>query len=488
MAASGLTAGIQSDPINSITRGFDLGTAQGALGFAAHSAGQGLINAGATAAIQGGSFQDHLIGNLENQGNNVLSALAFHGAGTLASNIPSTLEQSKWWLEGGAGKTLLHAGTGGLVTGAISGDFKTGVAAGAMNQLFSPHVDSQGAWKPAASQLAGMFGSGLVNGDVEQGAWIGKQADTYNRQLHPQEKTLAKVLAKNSNGIYTAEDIEETLRALNDNKNGRLVTDEMIVDLRSDALQGEDYKDIYFDYGGDWLGTPGEDGVLRYMVQNPQALDKDLAEYVIANTGKLGYDYGAPVLPEPEGEFGDTIYLSRFDGENGSQWQDPWGRAVGGPLETDVSNFGFEYNGDIAAGTYQYYSTGYSVGYLFLDGSMTNYYLFDSDNNLVHRFKSAGVSVSKGGNFGLLGSMNKGLIRMEETKRAVEQSAGSGVSGNLGGAFIVGGNLGLSEGQAYGGVSFGIGVGADLEAESSGYVESYKVEDFNKCHYVRIMD
>ena len=47
----GKASGIQSDPTNSITRGFELGTAQGAPGFAAHSAGQGLINAGAAASI-----------------------------------------------------------------------------------------------------------------------------------------------------------------------------------------------------------------------------------------------------------------------------------------------------------------------------------------------------------------------------------------------------------------------------------------------------
>ena len=137
----GKAAGIQSDPINSITRGFDLGTAQGALGFAAHSAGQGLINAGATAAIQGGSFQDHLIGNLESQGNNVLSALAFNQVGSLADSWMTADAGAgdvfgvNFWREGGLGRTGLHAVAGGNVTQITDVNFGAGAVAAGGNQL-----------------------------------------------------------------------------------------------------------------------------------------------------------------------------------------------------------------------------------------------------------------------------------------------------------------------------------------------------------------
>ena len=76
---------------------------------------------------------------------------------------------------------------------------------------------------------------------------------------------------------------------------------------------------------------------------------------------------------------------------------------------------------------------------------------------------------------------------MYETRRAVDQSIGSGVSENAAGAFIFGGNLGLSQGQVYGGPSVGFGLVVDVEAESSEYVESYNIEDFNRCHYVNIL-
>lgn len=195
----GKATGIQSDPINAITRGFDLGTAQGALGFAAHSAGQGLINAGATAAIQGGSFQDHLIGNLESQGNNVLSALAFNQVGSLADRLAEGAGTGgdalgfDLFVEGGLGRTGLHALTGGAVTGLTQGDFASGAAGAGANQLFSGSLDtlSNGnAARTAAAQLAGLGGAALAGGDVEAGAWVAKQADTYNRQLHKAELKL----------------------------------------------------------------------------------------------------------------------------------------------------------------------------------------------------------------------------------------------------------------------------------------------------------
>ncbi|MFP1682892.1 DUF637 domain-containing protein [Alloalcanivorax sp. C16-1] len=195
----GKAAGIQSDSINSITRGFDLGTAQGALGFAAHSAGQGLINAGATAAIQGGSFQDHLIGNLESQGNNVLSALAFNQVGSLADRLAEGAGTGgdalgfDLFVEGGLGRTGLHALTGGAVTGLTQGDFASGAAGAGANQFLSGSLDtlSNGnAARTAAAQLAGLGGAALAGGDVEAGAWVAKQADTYNRQLHKAELKL----------------------------------------------------------------------------------------------------------------------------------------------------------------------------------------------------------------------------------------------------------------------------------------------------------
>ncbi|MBL7249130.1 hypothetical protein [Alloalcanivorax marinus] len=166
---------------------------------------------GKAAAIQGGSFQDHLIGNLESQGNNVLSALAFNQAGSLADSwmtadagAGDAFGVNFWW-EGGLGPTGLHAVAGGTVTQITDGNFGAGAMAAGGNQLAAGFLtDTVGAaydpvteqgqynnWRTAASQLVGLVAAAAANDDVNQGAWIAKQADTYNRQLHPDEIAFA---------------------------------------------------------------------------------------------------------------------------------------------------------------------------------------------------------------------------------------------------------------------------------------------------------
>ncbi|GAB7536512.1 hypothetical protein [Burkholderia sp. 3C] len=56
-------------------------------------------------------------------------------------------------------------------------------------------------------------GAGAAVGG-ESGAFSGYNVDRFNRQLHPDEKTLAKQLAAESNGKYTHEQIEDQLRIM----------------------------------------------------------------------------------------------------------------------------------------------------------------------------------------------------------------------------------------------------------------------------------
>ncbi|PKM22712.1 MAG: hypothetical protein CVV10_02900, partial [Gammaproteobacteria bacterium HGW-Gammaproteobacteria-14] len=191
---------VQHDSVYQITKGFDLNDWKGMTGFTLHNAAQGVASAGVSAAIQGGSFNDHLKTSMENQGNNVLSALAFNQIGNLADHlaVDGALEgnagQFGLFVEGGMGRVGLHGVTGGLVAEATGGDFATGAAAAGLNQWLSPQLDQiagqDGAGRTAASQLAGLTGAMLVGGDVNDGAWIAKQADAYNRQLHSQELKL----------------------------------------------------------------------------------------------------------------------------------------------------------------------------------------------------------------------------------------------------------------------------------------------------------
>ncbi|MDX5419517.1 MAG: DUF637 domain-containing protein, partial [Hymenobacteraceae bacterium] len=158
------------------------------------------VSAGVSTAIQGGSFNDYLSVSMENQGNNVLSALAYNQIGNLGDYLATSgggegnARQFSQYIEGGIGRVGLHSVAGGLITEATGGDFATGAAAAGLNQWLSPQLDhlagEDGPWRTAASQLAGLAGAMMVGGDVNDGAWIAKQADTYNRQLHSQELKL----------------------------------------------------------------------------------------------------------------------------------------------------------------------------------------------------------------------------------------------------------------------------------------------------------
>jgi filamentous hemagglutinin len=61
-------------------------------------------------------------------------------------------------------------------------------------------------------------GAGAVAGGA--GAFSGSNVDRYNRQLHPEEKTLAKQLAAGSNGKYTQAQIEDQMRIMGVSDNG----------------------------------------------------------------------------------------------------------------------------------------------------------------------------------------------------------------------------------------------------------------------------
>ena len=221
LAVSGVTAGLMSgvdyvfggttDSVNNITKGFDLGDPKGIAGFTLHNAAQAGVSAGVNSSIYGTSFTDALNSNLESQGNNVLSAVVFNKVGDLADGWMKTDAHSgnvsgvNFWKEGGLGRTSLHALAGGAVTQITDGDFSAGAIAAGANQFaagfltetvgnaYDPVKEKTQyeAWRTAASQLTGLAAAVAADKDVNQGAWIAKQADTYNRQLHPDEIAFA---------------------------------------------------------------------------------------------------------------------------------------------------------------------------------------------------------------------------------------------------------------------------------------------------------
>ena len=246
MAVSGLTAGLttgldslfnnyvsfgregvaQTDTINGLTKGFNLDSAAGMTGFTLHHVGQAGIQAGVSSSIYGTSFNDAFETSLESQGNNVLSALAFNQVGTWSNKLADSqldnrnLTGYQLFAEGGLGRTTMHALAGGAVTEITSGDFASGAAGAGLNQLLSKPLDNaagalggdkhQNDWRIAGAQLAGLTGALAVDGDVNDGAWIAKQADTYNRGLHGEETKALEERAKelerklNQQGVFSS--------------------------------------------------------------------------------------------------------------------------------------------------------------------------------------------------------------------------------------------------------------------------------------------
>jgi filamentous hemagglutinin len=121
-----------------------------------------------------------------------------------------------------------------------------------------------------ASQLIGLVAAGLVEGDLQQGADIAKNATAFNRQLHPSERELAKRLAEQSDGKYSVEEIEEQLR-LSSIKGTEINPSTDMVATNEDK----------YDDGGNWkqLGDSG------YSVQVFGESNPELISYIKDNIG-----------------------------------------------------------------------------------------------------------------------------------------------------------------------------------------------------------
>jgi filamentous hemagglutinin len=175
--------GVTGDNVNKVTKGFNLSD-WGDIGkFGLYSGAQGATHAIAQTAIQGGSFGDNLGNSLTNELQNALQGVAFNAVGGYS------LEQK--WADGSPQKVALHALVGGILSEASGQGFAVGAAAAGANEALSNSlsdlVKKDSKLQLAASQLVGLVAAGVVDGDLQTGANIAKNATAYNRQLHPEE-------------------------------------------------------------------------------------------------------------------------------------------------------------------------------------------------------------------------------------------------------------------------------------------------------------
>ncbi|MGP8475157.1 hypothetical protein [Burkholderia sp. PR2] len=96
----------------------------------------------------------------------------------------------------------------------------------------------------------------------------------FNRQLHPQEKALAKQLAEKSKGKYTQAQIEDQMRIMGVSVNGSHESEAPV------TLVGETPTDL----GAQWIGgKPTADGQM-VLTHKTAPNNPELQSYILANT------------------------------------------------------------------------------------------------------------------------------------------------------------------------------------------------------------
>ncbi|BCQ57930.1 hemagglutinin repeat-containing protein [Burkholderia gladioli] len=132
------------------------------------------------------------------------------------------------WKEGGANRALMQGAGAALVTGLAGGNTVGGaagaaiasIASGKLNELSGAIAGSDPTGDVNMNQALGNIvanalatGAGAAVGG-ESGAFSGYNVDRFNRQLHTEEKALAKQLAEKSKGEYTQAQIEDQMRIM----------------------------------------------------------------------------------------------------------------------------------------------------------------------------------------------------------------------------------------------------------------------------------
>ncbi len=117
-----------------------------------------------------------------------LNAAAFNAVGDFAKD--------QKWDDGSPQKIALHAMVGGMLSKAAGGDFKTGALAAGANEALVVQLDflvqNDQNLLLMSSQLVGIAAAAAVDGNLQQGATIAKDATNYNYLNHKDVDDLEK--------------------------------------------------------------------------------------------------------------------------------------------------------------------------------------------------------------------------------------------------------------------------------------------------------
>uniref|UniRef100_UPI0016408B1F hemagglutinin repeat-containing protein n=1 Tax=Burkholderia gladioli TaxID=28095 RepID=UPI0016408B1F len=215
------------------------------------------------------------------------------------------------WKEGGANRALMQGAGAALVTGLAGGNTVGGaagaaiasIASGKLNELSGAIAGSDPTGDVNMNQALGNIvanalatGAGAAVGG-ESGAFSGYNVDRFNRQLHTEEKALAKQLAEKSKGEYTQAQIEDQMRIMgvSDARDGAVAPG------TSEELNGRAPSDP----SAGWLNTglSNENGnplIIQVMLEANPALQNFIMEnYNSAAQGQVPSTY--TYAPTPVG-------------------------------------------------------------------------------------------------------------------------------------------------------------------------------------------
>ncbi|TDN69873.1 hemagglutinin repeat-containing protein [Paraburkholderia sp. BL10I2N1] len=191
------------------------------------------------------------------------------------------------WKEGGADRAMMQAAGaalvagigGGNVVGAAAGAGVASLASGKLNELSGAIASSNPTGDSDINQALGNIvanaiatGAGAAVGG-NAGAFSGYNVDLYNRQLHPEEKTLAKQLADKSGGKYTEAQVEDQMRQMGVSVNGQIESG------AAATLIGQAPTDM----GAQWIGSPSTSDGQTVLTQRLAPADPQLQAYILAN-------------------------------------------------------------------------------------------------------------------------------------------------------------------------------------------------------------
>ncbi|VVD78116.1 tRNA nuclease CdiA-2 [Pandoraea communis] len=200
------------------------------------------------------------------------------------------LQEAKDWSEGGDYRAAMHAAGGAIVAGlgggnALGGAMGAGLTSklgGVLNDLSNniqnAHPTGNADIDQALAQIV-TTGLGTAIGAAAggtSGAFTGFNTDRFNRQLYSDEHTLAKNIAKMSNGRYTQEQVEDQMRIMGVSQTGGGAVPEGV----AEELNGRTPTDT----GARWINTglTNENGN-PLIFQSLQEPNQELQAFIMAN-------------------------------------------------------------------------------------------------------------------------------------------------------------------------------------------------------------